>query len=279
MRWLSAIHEALIGCYDSGMPSDQGGLIESYDDFPRIEEEFQAFLDVSLNPLSSDELYDVVAGLDLPAGASVLDLGCGEGKQSLELATRFGFSMLGVDPVPRNLEVAKEALAAAPQLGERLRFEIGSTDGIPAADSSVDLVWCREVLVLVEDLDTAFAECRRVLREGGRMFIHDTFRTERMLPGEAPEQGAHADRIEAAFTRAGFTVAERIEFTSEWGEANQERTGAAGRRLVHLARLQRDPDRYIARFGQANYDIMLQDCYWHVYRMMGKLAGRVYVLR
>lgn len=261
------------------MLGDHERLIESYGDFPQIEEDFQAFLDVSLSPRNSDQLYDVLAALDLPVGSSVLDIGCGEGAQALELARRFGFSVLGVDPVPRNIEVANEVLAGAPELQGRVRFEFGSTDAIPAADATIDLIWCREVLVLVEDLDAAFAGCRRVLREGGSMLIHDTFRTDRMLPGEAPEQGAHTDRIEAAFTHAGFSVAERIELTSEWGESNQERTGAAGRRLVHLARLQREPERYIARFGQANYDIMVADCYWHVYRMMGKLAGRVYVLR
>ncbi len=44
------------------------------------------------------------------------------------------------------------------------------------------------------------------------------------------------------------------------------------------ARLLRAPDRFIERFGQAAYDIMLADCLWHVYRMIGKLSGRVYVL-
>ena len=37
--------------------------------------------------------------------------------------------------------------------------------------------------------------------------------------------------------------------------------------------------RYIARFGQAAYDVMLGDCRWHVHRMEGKLAGRIDVLR
>ena len=72
---------------------------------------------------------------------------------------------------------------------------------------------------------------------------------------------------------------EVIEVASEWGEKNQEDSGAGGRRLVHAARLMRDPDRYIAKFGPTNYDIMLKDCLWHVYRMIGKLSGRVYLLR
>jgi len=34
----------------------------------------------------------------------------------------------------------------------------------------------------------------------------------------------------------------------------------------------------VEQFGQAAYDVMLCDCFWHVYRMLGKLQGRVYLL-
>jgi hypothetical protein len=45
-----------------------------------------------------------------------------------------------------------------------------------------------------------------------------------------------------------------------------------------VGRLLRAPDQYIARFGQRAYDVMLADCLWHVYRLLGKLDARVYVL-
>ena len=35
---------------------------------------------------------------------------------------------------------------------------------------------------------------------------------------------------------------------------------------------------YRARFGNSAYEIMLGDCLWHVYAMLGKLERRVYVL-
>ena len=35
---------------------------------------------------------------------------------------------------------------------------------------------------------------------------------------------------------------------------------------------------YVERFGRATYDIALGDCLWHVYRMLGKLTPRIYVL-
>ena len=84
---------------------------------------------------------------------------------------------------------------------------------------------------------------------------------------------------EEAFTAAGLEAAESIELGSEVGERIEEDTREASRRLIHAARLRRDPERYIAQFGQKAYDIMLSDCLWHVYRMIGKLSGRVYLLK
>ena len=264
-------------------------LYESYDEYPRIEEAFQAALDESLSPRGPDLLYDMVAELRLPFGASVVDLGCGEGDHAVLLAERFGFAVQGIDPVARNIEVANEALAPAgrgPELCERVRFELGSAESMPVADASVDLIWCREALYFF-DLEKTFAECRRVLRSGGRMLIYSNFATERMEPNEAAAMWAVAEtvpansdprHVEAAIAGAGFAIKRNIELGSEFGEYAAEHTGKPQQQLLHAARLLRAPDRYIAQFGQTNYDIMLGDSFWHVYRMIGKLSSRIYLL-
>ena len=89
----------------------------------------------------------------------------------------------------------------------------------------------------------------------------------------ARRQHSPTHRLDDALGEAGLRVEERVDYSSEWGERAQERDGTGGRRLLYAARLLREPDRYIAQFGQQNYDIMLGDCLWHVYRMLGKLAG------
>ena len=83
----------------------------------------------------------------------------------------------------------------------------------------------------------------------------------------------HPADIEHALRRVGLTINEQVDYRSEWGERSQEQEGTAGRRLLYAARLLRQPDRYMEQFGRANYDIMLGDCLWHIYRMMGKLTG------
>lgn len=57
-----------------------------------------------------------------------------------------------------------------------------------------------------------------------------------------------------------------------------ETTGKGPRRLLHLARLLRQPEQYIERFGRWEYDVMVADCCWHLWRMEGKFDERVYRL-
>ena len=262
-----------------------------YDTYPRVEEEFQSALDVSLNPRGPEMLYDLVRDLRLPQGASVIDLGCGEGKHTLELAARFGCHILGVDPVERHIELANKALeeraAYQPELQGRIRFELGTAETIPAENASADLVWCRDVLVHVAALDQAYASCRRVLRDGGHMLVYQMFGTGRLEPSEAAwlwdtmgvaPESARPERAEAAIAQAGFRVEQCIELGPEWGEWSEERADHGTRQLLHAARLLRSPERYTVQFGQEAYDIKLGDCLWPIYRMIGKLGPRIYLL-
>ncbi len=250
-------------------------LYESYDEFPRIEEAFHEMLEESLDSEGPEALFDIVAGFGLPRGALVVDVGCGEGAQALVLAERFGFDVLGVDPIERHVEVARGAGA---------RCELGRAEQLPVADDSVDLVWCRDVLTEIPDVDAVFAEMRRVLRPGGRALVYLMLTTDLLEPEEAARfhggklTSMDAGRVEAAITAAGLRIDERVEIGSAWGERAEEETGKPGRRLLWAARLLRDPERYVERFGERNYEIMLADCHWHVYAMIGKLHRRAYVL-
>jgi cyclopropane fatty-acyl-phospholipid synthase-like methyltransferase len=58
-------------------------------------------------------LFDLVAGFGLAPGAVAIDVGCGEGEQAISLAERFGFSVTGIDPVRRHIEVASAAAASS----------------------------------------------------------------------------------------------------------------------------------------------------------------------
>jgi SAM-dependent methyltransferase len=233
--------------------------------FEDVEAAFNELLDVSLHPRGPELLYELVAGIGLPPGARAVDVGAGRGTHARVLAERFGLDVVAVDPAD----------------------DTGRAEALPLEDASVDLVWCRDVLSLVEDVGAAFREFRRVLRPGARaiiflMLVGPRFDPrdveEILLPLECHPSSLDELTVEEAIASAGFEIERRVEIGSEWGEHAEEREGKPGRRLLWAARLLREPERYVERFGEAHYRTMLADCLWHVGAMTGKLSRRAYVL-
>lgn len=263
-----------------------GSALARYDEFERE-------LDRSLSPRGFELLVDLVADLDLSPGSVALDVGCREAFHCIELARRYGFTLHGIDPVPAHLDGAVRALESLattePDVAARIRVSGGVAEHLPEATGTVDLIWCRDVLPHVADLDTAFAEFRRVLRRGGHAVIYQMTATDWLTPAEAdrlwPVLGIHAAsvdpaRFEAAIAAGGLTVDQRIELHGEWRERSEEDQIAyrSSRQLLHASRLLRNRQHYADEFGAAAYDAMLANSLWGVYQMIGKLSPRVYVL-
>jgi 2-polyprenyl-6-hydroxyphenyl methylase/3-demethylubiquinone-9 3-methyltransferase len=94
----------------------------------------------------------------------VLDVGCGEGRVTAELA-RAGYAVVGVD-------VAEEPLRRARALHAGLDVRLVSSDGDwPLADASFDAVWAGETIEHVVDTAGWLSEVRRVLRSGGSLIL------------------------------------------------------------------------------------------------------------
>jgi ubiquinone/menaquinone biosynthesis C-methylase UbiE len=256
-------------------------------------DEFERELDRSLSPRGFELLFDLVADLDLPPASVALDVGCREAFHCIELSRRYGFTVHGIDPVRRHLDGANRALhdlaATEPDVTARIRVTRGAVEHLPEPAASVDLIWCRDVLLHVADLDAAFSELRRVLRRGGHAVIFQMTATDWLTPAEAdrlwPVLGVHAAsvdpaRFEAAIAAGGLTIDQRIELHGEWRERSEEDeiSYRSSRQLLHASRLLRNRRQYEERFGTAAYDAMLGNSLWGVYQMIGKLNPRIYVL-
>ena len=98
------------------------------------------------------------ATLEMVTPKSVLDVGCGEGAATEEIA-RFlpDANVVGVDDASLDEEWAN-------RLTERVSFRPGSGYALPFEDSSVDLVCALEVLEHVERPNDVLDEMRRVSR-------------------------------------------------------------------------------------------------------------------
>jgi SAM-dependent methyltransferase len=257
------------------------------------DEEVEAALNESLSPRSLNELlFDLVAETGLPPGSTVLDVGARDGRYSFELSRRFGFTVRGVEPVRRHLDNAARDLAAFaaedPEAAARVRIDEGIAEKLTDPSGSVDLIWCRDVLVHVEDLETVFGEFHRVLKPGGRALVFQMTATDWLTPAEAafmwPPAGIHAtsldpQRIEAAITGAGLTIAQCIQLHGETRErAEEDGLNKTSQQLLWVSRLLRNRAAFEQRFGTIAYEYLLTDSLWGVYQMIGKLNPRIYVL-
>ena len=100
-----------------------------------------------------------------PAGAPALDLGCGGGQATIELA-RAGYRASGIDFSETAIELAR---ANAPELA----FVVGDALALPFPDAAFELVVDNHLLhciVTPEDRARVLAECHRVLAPGGRLW-------------------------------------------------------------------------------------------------------------
>ena len=107
-------------------------------------------------------LTRLIAELDLPAHARVLDVGCGTGANGPVLAEGGRFAV-GIDASPVPLALSGERGHAA-----RLR---GDATRLPFASASFDLVVALDVLEHLIDDAGALAEMHRVLRPGGALIV------------------------------------------------------------------------------------------------------------
>jgi ubiquinone/menaquinone biosynthesis C-methylase UbiE len=112
--------------------------------------------------------------LGIAAGERVLDVGCGSGAVTREIARRVGSRGLavGIDPSPALLAVARE-LAHETGSGDHVEFREGNVLQLPFADQSFDVVVCVTVLSHVPRGEAAIPELVRVLRSGGRLGVFD----------------------------------------------------------------------------------------------------------
>jgi 2-polyprenyl-3-methyl-5-hydroxy-6-metoxy-1,4-benzoquinol methylase len=107
----------------------------------------------------------------LRPGLDLLDVGCGPGTITVDLAARVAPGrVVGLDVAADPLVEARDAAARA---GVEVTFEVGDIYALAAADDSFDVVHAHQVLQHLTDPVAAVREMARVCRPGGVIAVRD----------------------------------------------------------------------------------------------------------
>jgi ubiquinone/menaquinone biosynthesis C-methylase UbiE len=113
--------------------------------------------------------------LDVRAGESGVDVGCGVGHLTCELAEDVGPGgrMTGVD-ASADMLAGAAARVRALRLDDRVALHEGDAVALGLPDASADFVVAVQTYSYLPDVAAAVAEAARVLRPGGRLGVLDT---------------------------------------------------------------------------------------------------------
>jgi arsenite methyltransferase len=165
-------------------------------------------------------LYDGDLDHDLPEGAKLASLGCGnptavaelrEGETVLDLGAGGGIDVLlsarrvgptgkayGLDMTEEMLELARGNAAEAG--ATNVEFLAGRIEAIPLPDASIDVVISNCVINLSVDKPAVLAEMFRVLRPAGRIGISDVVADDDLSSDERAERGSYVGCIAGALS-------------------------------------------------------------------------------
>jgi 2-polyprenyl-6-hydroxyphenyl methylase / 3-demethylubiquinone-9 3-methyltransferase len=182
-----------------------------------------------INPLRIGWLRDLMSGhfnlaADAPAplaGLAVLDIGCGAGLLA-EPLSRLGAQVVGVDPAPGNIDVARRH---AEETGARLTYRAATLERLALEPQRFDAVLAMEVVEHVHDMPGFIANACSLVKPGGLVAASTLNRTFKSFAlaiigaeyvlGWLPkgthhwEQFVTPEELGAALRAAGFKASRR----------------------------------------------------------------------
>jgi len=164
---------------------------------------------------------------DLPAGATVVDVGAGTGTLAIALAVaRPDANVIAVDGDPD-----AQALARRKPGADRVDWRAGLAQSLPLPDASADRVVMSLLLhhLAPDAKRTALREAHRILRPGGQLHIADwgspgdplmraAFLALQLIDGFAGTRDHAAGRLPSLIAQSGLThVTTHTRLRTAWG--------------------------------------------------------------
>jgi len=146
-----------------------------------------------------------VAGLRLPPASKILEIGCGAGVLTRDLAV-MGYSVEAVDAVPAMVELTRQN-AIASGLAERVEASLADVHDLPFPGDRFDLVIAVGVIPWLHDEDVGLLEMQRILKRGGHLIVtaDNDWRLNRLLdPFSSPLSRPLRNIMKLVFRRVGL---------------------------------------------------------------------------
>lgn len=149
-------------------------------------------------------LCSYLADIEFTRTAEVLEIGCGTGPVSRELAARLpAGQVVGIDPSPVFLATALKLAVGF----QNLNFIVGDCRDLPCETESIDVVVCHTTLSHVPYPETALEEAFRVLRPGGTLAVFDgNYTTTTLANSDFDPLQACADAAMAALVHDRWLI-------------------------------------------------------------------------
>ncbi|WP_456465097.1 class I SAM-dependent methyltransferase [Desulfurobacterium sp.] len=127
---------------------------------------------------------DIANFLDFKEDSSVLEIGCGPGYFTSEVAKRIGDSgfFCAVDIQKEMVEKARDKLKRMNV--DNVSFKVCDAVSLPFPENSFDIVFCVAVLGEVLDREKLFSSVWKVLKPGGRFVVVEQSGDPDSLSGE-----------------------------------------------------------------------------------------------
>jgi SAM-dependent methyltransferase len=162
---------------------------------------------------------EALAGLGLPAGRRILDLGAGPGQFAGPLQRWLGGPVVAVEPAPAMRDQARAGGATA-----EAAYVGAAAEHLPLADATVGVAWLSASLHHFGDRAAAFAELRRVVQPDGCVLVRGLFADQEptgvfaVFPGIERSVARFPDTtaVAADLAAAGFRPRTPLEVVEPW---------------------------------------------------------------
>lgn len=174
---------------------------------------------------TQDQVDEMIGVLELSPRTKLAELGAGSGWPGLYMAKASGCAVALVDLPEIGLRIAAER-AEKDGIADRVATFLADAGNLPFADNSFDAISHNDLLCCLERKAAVLSECRRILRDGGRM----VFTVISIVPGL--EQDAYVRAVANApdfvetetdyatlLRRIGWIIERRDDLTSAYHES------------------------------------------------------------